>query len=199
MGVLSRLLRSGLRRGQHGRGAVHAAKSIAALLLAGAAVLGAQAEISPATAPLAQLRAAGSSTYTYWGFEVYQASLWVEPGFEPAAFARQRHALELQYLRSFKGRDIAERSIEEMRRIGSFSDAQAKDWLQAMVAAFPDVRAGDRLLGLHLPGRGAQFYYNGRPTSEVRDPEFARLFFGIWLSEQTPAPKLRAALLGQAR
>jgi hypothetical protein len=52
---------------------------------------------------------------------------------------------------------------------------------------------------VHLPGRGAQFYYNGRPTSEIRDPEFARLFFGIWLSEQTPAPKLRAALLGPAR
>ena len=86
-----------------------------------------------------------------------------------------------------------------MRRIGPFSEAQAKDWLQAMAAAFPDVRAGDRLLGVHLPGRGAQFYYNGRLTSEVRDPEFARLFFGIWLSEQTPAPKLRAALLGQAR
>lgn len=162
------------------------------LALAG---LQAQAE----TTPLAQLRAAGSGTYTYWGFEVYQASLWVEPGFEPGAFARQRHALELQYLRSFKGRDIAERSIEEMRRIGPFSEAQAKDWLQAMVAAFPDVRAGDRLLGVHLPGRGAQFYYNGRPTSEVRDPEFARLFFGIWLSEQTPAPKLRAALLGPVR
>lgn len=169
------------------------------MLLAGATLLGARAEIAPAVAPLAQLRAAGSGTYTYWGFDVYQASLWVEPGFEPAAFARQRHALELQYLRNFKGRDIAERSIEEMRRIGPFSEAQAKDWLQAMVAAFPDVRAGDRLLGVHLPGHGAQFYYNGRPTSEVRDPEFARLFFGIWLSEQTPAPKLRAALLGQAR
>lgn len=86
-----------------------------------------------------------------------------------------------------------------MRRIGPFSESQAQDWLQAMVVAFPDVRAGDRLLGVHLPGRGAQFYYNGRPTSEIRDPEFARLFFGIWLSEQTPAPKLRAALLGQAR
>ncbi|MEK9952967.1 MAG: chalcone isomerase family protein [Curvibacter sp.] len=194
MGVLSRLLRSGLRRGQYRRGAIHATKSVAALLI-GLACLGARAE----TAPLAQLRAAGSGTYTYWGFEVYQASLWVEPGFEPAAFARQRHALELQYLRNFKGRDIAERSIEEMRRIGPFSETQARDWLQAMVAAFPDVRAGDRLLGVHLPGRGAQFYYNGRPTGEVRDPEFARLFFGIWLSEQTTAPRLRAALLGQAR
>ena len=158
----------------------------------GLASVGAWAE----SAPLATLRAAGSGIYTYWGFDVYRASLWVEPGFEPAAFARQRHALELQYLRNFKGRDIAQRSIEEMRRIGAFTEAQAQAWLQAMATLFPDVAAGDRLLGLHLPGRGAQFFHNGKPVGELADPEFARLFFGIWLSEQTSAPRLRAALLG---
>ena len=57
---------------------------------------------------------------------------------------------------------------------------------------------GDRLLGVHLPGRGAQFYANGKPQGEIADPEFARLFFGIWLSEKTSAPKLRLTLLGLA-
>ncbi|GAB3494447.1 hypothetical protein GCM10027399_15320 [Curvibacter fontanus] len=147
---------------------------------------------------MAQPRQAGSGLYTWWGFEVYQASLWVEPGFDPQALARQRYALDLHYLRNFRGRDIAERSIAEMRRLGSFSEAQAQRWLLAMQAVFPDVAAGDRLTGVHLPGRGAQFYANGEPTGEIADPEFARLFFGIWLSEQTSAPKLRLALLGQS-
>ena len=195
MGVLSGLLRGSLRRGQYRRGAIHATKSVATLLLGLTLLVGARAE----TAPLAQLRAAGSGTYTYWGFDVYQASLWVGPAFEPQALERQRYGLELQYLRNFQGRDIAQRSIDEMRRIGSFSEAQAQTWLLAMAAAFPDVRAGDRLLGVHLPGRGAQFYFNGQPTRAIDDPEFARLFFGIWLSAQTPAPKLRAALLGPVR
>jgi len=145
-----------------------------------------------------QPRQAGSGLYTWWGFDVYRASLWVEPGFDPAALVRQRYALELHYLRDFKGRDIAGRSITEMRRVGPFSETQAQAWLLAMVAAFPDVAAGDRLTGLHLPGRGAQFYINGRPTAQIADAEFARLFFGIWLSEQTSAPQLRLALLGQA-
>lgn len=149
------------------------------------------------TAPLlVQPRQAGSGAYTWWGFEVYQASLWVEAGFDAMALARQRFALELQYRRPFKGRDIAERSIAEMRQLGNFSEAQAQTWLQAMVAAFPDVAEGDRLVGVHLPGRGAQFYANGRSTAEIADPEFARLFFGIWLSDKTSAPKLRLALLG---
>jgi hypothetical protein len=172
---------------------------VSALLLAAPPL---RAETAPgvgASAPLtAQLRQAGSGRYTYWGFDVYQASLWTEAGFDADALARQRYVLELHYLRAFKGADIAQRSIDEMRRIGSFSETQARDWLQAMSRVFPDVAAGDRLTGVHLPGRGAQFYANGRSLGEVPDPEFARLFFGIWLSEQTSAPRLRQALLGLA-
>ena len=151
------------------------------------------------TAELAQPRLAGSSRYTYWGFDIYQATLWVEPGFSSGETGRSRFALELHYLRSFKGGDIALRSIAEMRRVGTFSEAQAKAWLQAMQAAFPDVAAGDRLTGIHLPGQGARFLANGRPTAEVNDPEFARLFFGIWLSDKTSEPQMRLALLGLNR
>lgn len=32
-------------------------------------------------------------------------------------------------------------------------------------------------------------------VGEVADPEFARLFFGIWLSPNTSEPALRQALL----
>lgn len=147
-------------------------------------------------AALVQPRLAGVAPYTFWGFDVYQARLWVEPAFDGAALSRQRFALELGYQRSFTGRDIAQRSIDEMRRIGSFTPEQAQRWLQAMQTAFPDVRAGDRLLGVHLPGRGAQFFANGRLTGEVADPAFAELFFGIWLSERSSEPRLRTVLLG---
>lgn len=77
---------------------------------------------------LTQPRLAGASRFTVWGFDVYQASLWVEPGFDSATLARQRYALELRYLRGFKGRDIAQRSIDEMRRLGRFSEAQAHQY-----------------------------------------------------------------------
>jgi hypothetical protein len=44
-----------------------------------------------------------------------------------------------------------------------------------------------------------RFFVNGRLGGELRDTEFARFFFGIWLSPQTSEPSLRQALLGQAR
>jgi hypothetical protein len=45
---------------------------------------------------------------------------------------------------------------------------------------------------------GARFALNGAVKGEVRELEFARLFFGIWLSEQTSESTLRRGLLGLA-
>jgi hypothetical protein len=133
----------------------------------------------------------------FWGLDIYQARLWVRPGFQAPDFARHPFALELDYQRNFTRSEIAARSIEEMRRIGRFSDAQAQAWLTALSAALPDVRKGDRITGLHLPGTGARFLLNGQPFGELRDAEFSSLFFGIWLSPATSEPALRQSLLAQ--
>jgi hypothetical protein len=126
-----------------------------------------------------------------WGFEVYDARLWTPRGFRHT----QAFALELQYLRKLEGSAIASRSIEEMRRVGSFTDAQSQSWLAAMREMFPNVSAGERITGINLPGEGAEFWVNGKRAGIVKDVNFARLFFGIWLDERTSEPKMRAQLL----
>ncbi len=138
---------------------------------------------------------AGQGLLRFWGLEVYQARLWVGPGFRPESYASQPFALELEYPRAFKASAIAERSIEEMRRLGSFSEAQARRWQRALQAALPDVRPGDRIVGLNRPGQGVRFEQDGRLLGELADPEFARLFFAIWLAPASPEPALREALL----
>ena len=136
---------------------------------------------------------------TFFGFDVYQATLWVAPGFVDTAFEQTSFALELAYLREFKGADIAKRSIAEMRRQTPMSLAQETNWENQMRTLFPDVKPGDRLTGIHLPASGAVFWSNGRLLGEVRDPAFAKQFFGIWLAPQTSEPQLRLALLAQAK
>jgi hypothetical protein len=140
---------------------------------------------------------AGQAKLTFWGFEVYQATLWVAPGFSAGAFGEHGFALELAYLRDFSGADIAKRSLAEMARQATISDDQAQRWGEQMRALFPDVKTGARLTGIHQPGQGARFVFNGQPLGEIKDAEFARRFFGIWLSLQTLEPKLRLALLQQ--
>lgn len=130
-----------------------------------------------------------------WGFEVYDARLWTPRGFRLSQAMQQAFALELQYLRKLEGAAIASRSIDEMRRVGSFTDAQAQAWLTAMREMFPNVSAGERITGINLPGEGAEFWVNGQRVGVVKDVNFARLFFGIWLDERTSEPKMRAQLL----
>jgi hypothetical protein len=130
-----------------------------------------------------------------WGFEVYDARLWTPVGFRHGSYTQFPFALELQYLRKLEGAAIASRSIDEMRRVGAFSDAQTQSWLAAMRDLFPDVRQGERITGINLPGVGAEFWVNGQRVGVVKDPAFARLFFGIWLDERTSEPKMRAQLL----
>lgn len=142
---------------------------------------------------------AGQALLRLWGFEIYEATLYAADGFDPARFGQQSFGLELNYRRSFKGADIARRSIDEMQGIEPLPDAQSSRWLQSMTSLFPDIRPGDRILGVHVPGMGARFFLNGRPLGEVADEAFSSRFFGIWLSPKTSQPRFRDTLLAQWR
>ncbi len=147
-----------------------------------------------AESPLPGTRLAGQGLLRYYGFEVYRARLWVPPGLEADDYAAHPLALELTYLRDFSAEAIARRSLQEMQRQQAIPAEQAARWQQALQAALPDVKKGNRLTGVYRPGAGAVFSMRGRVVGEVADAQFARLFFGIWLSPRTSEPALRQAL-----
>jgi hypothetical protein len=176
-----------------------------ALLLGSATLLAAWpaawAQATPPPEVLRELpgaRLQGQGTLRYFGLRVYDAVLWTSTGLAGANVADAPLALELRYARRLRGPLIAEHSLKEMRRQSEIGDAQAQRWLEAMAGLFPDVDDGDRITGVQRPGEAARFHVNGRFAGELRDADFARLFFGIWLSPQTSEPQLRAALLGGA-
>jgi hypothetical protein len=131
----------------------------------------------------------------FFGLNIYDARLWVGADFRADQCAQHPLALELGYLRNLSGKDIAERSLKEMRRAGNITPEQAQAWLSAMQQAFPDVKAGDRITGVHDPKKGATFWFNGQLRATIADPDFSRLFFGIWLATTTSEPSLREQLL----
>jgi hypothetical protein len=141
----------------------------------------------------------GSIKFRFWGFDVYRATLWAGSGFRAGSYATTPFALDLVYLRGLDGAAIAQRSLDEMKRQSSLTPAQADAWLSAMTRLFPNVKNGDRITGVNRPGTGAAFWVNGQPAGEIKDPEFARLFFGIWLAPATSQPAMRQALLEKAR
>ena len=108
-----------------------------------------------------------------------------------------RSVIRKTYARTFSARDIAERSLQEMKRQTSINKAREADWTNKLAAVLPDVKPGDSLLGFHRPDQGAMFQSGGRTLGTVDDPVFSALFFGIWLSPATSEPALRTALIAQ--
>jgi hypothetical protein len=153
--------------------------------------------LARAVAPpeLGALRPQGRGQMRWFGLLIYDIRLWARETVDAQNWASQSLALELEYARSLSGREIAKRSLVEMRRQAGIAETKALAWLAEMEAAFPDVQAGDRISGLHEPGLAVQFFVNGRPQRRIADAEFSRLFFGIWLAPQSSEPALRRQLL----
>ena len=168
----------------------------------------AQAQTPAPTAPappaevqaeLPGARLQGKGQMRFLGLRVYDIRLWAGAQAVGAVWSDAVLALEIEYLRRLDGAQIAERSLTEMRRQSDIPADTAQRWLLLMKKLFPDVRAGDRITGLNLPGQGARFFINAQLQGEVREAEFARLFFGIWLSPRSSEPALREALLASPR
>jgi hypothetical protein len=137
-------------------------------------------------------RSLGRGELRWLGIRVYEASLWVSG--VRLDFERP-FALALRYARDIPGEKLVGTSIDELRRLGFGSRAQLDDWESRVADIFPDVRAGDTIVGLYLPGRGARFFHRGSSVGEIADIEFARGFFAIWLDPRTREPALRQQLL----
>jgi Chalcone isomerase-like len=142
----------------------------------------------------AALSVRGEGDLKFFGFKVYDARLWTQ--LKPHS-TTEIFALQLIYDMSFKGREIAERSVAEMRKVGYKDEQKLKRWGEEMLRIFPDVKKGDALIGVSIPGKGAKFYSRDKLIATAEDVEFAKAFFDIWLSEKTSEPKLREKLLGQ--
>lgn len=149
-----------------------------------------------ATAGMPELKVLGGGQLRVFGFQVYNVYLWTPAG---ASFDRRKpYALDLQYLRTFSAKQLAERSIDEMRGQGIGSDTVYPKWLAEMERVFADVKDGDRLTGVVTASKTSKFFYNGAYRGEVIDPAFADAFFGIWLNEKSSQPRVRNLLLGKS-
>ena len=167
--------------------------AVAAFAFAAASAFAAAPPLPPAVAAdNPGLKMLGEGTLRFFGIHVYDGSVWI-PGesYSPTGL----FALQLQYDIAVKGTALASKSVEEWKKQGLTDEAKMKRWEAEMSRIFPDIKSGDRLIGVHLPGKGAAFYSADKSLGLIADPEFASAFFGIWLAESTSEPKLRKQML----
>jgi hypothetical protein len=159
-----------------------------------AGAVAAPAVVPAALVGLPELKARGGGLLRVFGFQVYNAYLWTPNG-QPYERGKP-FLLDIEYLRNFTAKVLAERSIDEMRDQGMGSEALYPKWLAEMQRVFADVKPGDKITGVATPARTAKFFHNGVLRGEVQDAAFTDAFFDIWLSEKTSQGSFRKRLLG---
>ena len=142
---------------------------------------------------LSKVNLVGSGVLKYLLWNVYEAQLYAP---KAKYNTESTFALKLTYFRNFKGRSIAERSVQEMSEEGCQENTIKQSWLEQMEAIFPDVREGTSLVGVKTEEGYSKFYKNSELVGEIRDSKFSKCFFDIWLSPRTSEPTLRMNLLG---
>lgn len=160
-----------------------------ALLLNAQAAFSAQAIFS--SIPNASVVGRGVLSYVFW--DVYEATLYAPEGrWDPAT----PFAVSIEYYHSINGVDIADVSVQEMRRQGFTDEVKLAAWHSQMKDIFPNVSNGTVLSAVYTPGKQTTFYNSNEMIGSVKGDDFGQRFFGIWLDENTSKPNLRRALLG---
>lgn len=144
------------------------------------------------------LRGAGILRYGFF-FTAYVAALYTDqaPGSEVLGVDSPRR-LEIVYRVAIPRDRMTE--FAEQRLRGQL-EGEAWDAIAPRLAEwhsrFRSVQSGDRYVMQFADGL-LVLVLNGERLAAVRDPELARLYFGLWLGEQPLDADLRRALLGVA-
>ncbi len=149
---------------------------------------------------LPQAKMLGGGEFRWWGFSIYTAKIWQQtPNKDGGLDQSASFALEITYNKSISRERFVDSSIDEIKRLhGSKYNAEKLGmWRQYMEKAFIDVKSGDQLIGVYLPGVGCHFYSQQTLLAEIPDEAFAKAFFSIWLDPRTKDSNLRQQLLGK--
>ncbi|MBQ4838072.1 MULTISPECIES: chalcone isomerase family protein [Pseudoalteromonas] len=130
-------------------------------------------------------------TYLFW--DIYDIRLYSATGrFD----SQQPFVLKLTYLRDLNGHEIAKRSLQEMEKQGFDNKQLGQQWLGQMEQIFPNVSDNYSLFGVRREDGSTLFYDNNKLLGEIKDQNFTKWFFDIWLGEKTSEPAMRAKLIG---
>ena len=144
--------------------------------------------------PNAKLVGEGTFSKAFW--DIYKAMLFAPDGkYIDAA----PYALSITYFVEIDGKDIAERSVDEMKDTGVSDALKLADWGKQMQAIFPDVKDGSNITAVATKKGATIFFSEGKQIGVVADKGFAPAFFGIWLKPTTSDKSLRGKLLGESK
>lgn len=147
-------------------------------------------------------RQVGGGLLTWFGFEIYEASLWTTDGeFAGLDRLQQPTALSLWYRRGFSRDKLIEITQNGWTEFQLATPQQQERWSAQLEKIWVDTTKGANMTALVTPGGETRFYSAQRYLGSVGDPSFGPAFLGIWLDARTHGTRLenlRTALLGHS-
>ncbi|NNC37269.1 MAG: hypothetical protein HKO02_07425 [Hyphomonadaceae bacterium] len=143
--------------------------------------------------PATDLKPVGSVAYKKAIFHLYDISLCSDTG----TFQWDNpFVITLKYKRKFSSEMIVKATMVEMSRLSGRDQSEFEPLRPTVDKCFPNVKKGDQITGVSMGPDEAKFYYNGELTCEVKWAGFNEDFFGIWLADESRAPRKSKVLRG---
>ena len=176
-------------------------------MVAGVAYAGRKAGVTmPDTVVVANktlyLNGMGLREATWLRIDVYVAGLYLERvSSDPVAIVREPEVkrLVLRFVRDVDHDDIVKAWHEGFAANSTVPVSKLRPFIDQLDAWTPSFEDGDTLAFTYVPGDGVSVDYNGVRRGVVRDDDFARSLFAIWLGPKPPTGAVKRGLLGDHR
>ena len=132
-------------------------------------------------------------------FKVYVGGLYLEaPSKDAAAIvaADAPKAVRMHFLRDLRKAQLTEAFSEGFEANAKEKAAAQKASLDRMLALVPDVKEGETLSFVYVPGKGTTFYAGDKALGTFEGKEFADVVFLLWLGPNPPSEDLKKGMLG---
>jgi hypothetical protein len=145
------------------------------------------------------LNGLGMRKATFLKVNVYVGALYVtrpshdpQPLIDPGAPAE----LVLHFVRNVGASDLKNAWKESFERVAKDQMAALGARITMLGSWMSDIKTGQRLTFVRLPGTGIQVSFNGTVKGTITGDDFSRAFISLWLGKEPPNAELKAGLLG---
>lgn len=140
----------------------------------------------------------GATPCRYLTFKVYTAAFYAPSAArnDQEILATAPKRLVLHYHREIDKQDIREATEKGLAGNPHLNLRELRARVDLISSWYENVREGDRFALEYTPGIGSELFFNGESKGVIPGEDFARAYFGIWLSEYPLDKTYRDRLLG---
>lgn len=145
------------------------------------------------------LNGMGLREATWLKVDVYVAALYVETASsDPARLINsdQTKRLVLRFVRDVGRDDILKAWNDGFKNNATVPLGRIQSNIDRLNTWTPAFKDGDTLVFTYVPGAGVAVDINGARKGVIKDDDFARSLFAIWLGPKPPTSALKKGILG---